>query len=344
MIIRLLACCLLLASTAFAQLKFAVSGDSRNCGDIVMPLIAADATKNGAEFYWHLGDLRAMYDFDEDIARRPNQPKPTIADYEATAWQDFIDNQIGAWGKTPFFVGIGNHELITKTRQEFIIQFADWLNSPVIQQQRLHDDPRDHAVKTYYHWIRGGVDFVYLDDASNDEFDDAQMRWFHNVLQRAVTDQQVKSVVIGMHAVLPDSLASDHSMNDWPQGTQTGRRVYSMLVDFKAQTHKPVYLLASHSHFFMQNVFNTEALRSKNAVLPGWIVGTAGAYRYKLPARASQADKAVTGIYGYLLGTASASGEVTFDFHEVKQANVTPELLHKFGQPLVDYCFQQNKQ
>src|SRR3954469_24700141 len=124
--IRILACVLLLVTAASAQLKFAVSGDSRNCGDVVMPLIAADATKNGAQFYWHLGDLRAMYDFDQDTVDRPNQPKLTIADYENMAWQDFIDNQIAPWGTTPFFLGIGNHELITKSRQDFIIQFADW--------------------------------------------------------------------------------------------------------------------------------------------------------------------------------------------------------------------------
>ena len=37
---------------------FAVSGDSRNCGDVVMPGIAAGVIQSGAIFYWHLGDLR----------------------------------------------------------------------------------------------------------------------------------------------------------------------------------------------------------------------------------------------------------------------------------------------
>jgi len=341
-LIRLLACSLLFATTAAAQLKFAVSGDSRNCGDIIMPLIAADATRNGAQFYWHLGDLRAMYDFDEDIIKRANQPKITITDYEATAWQDFIDNQISPWGPTPFFLGIGNHELITKTRQDFIVQFADWLNSPVLQQQRLRDNPRDHAVKTYFHWIRDGVDFIYLDNASSEQFDDAQMKWLGRVLQQAAADPQVKSLVAGMHAPLPDGL-DDYSMDRWSQGIDSGRKIYASLVQFKAQTHKAVYLLASHSHFYMANVFNTGALRAKNAVLPGWIVGTAGAHRYKLPPQASQADKAITGIYGYLLGTVAASGEVTFDLREVKQTDVPAAVTQKFGQPLVDFCFQRNK-
>ncbi len=63
--------------------KFAVSGDSRNCGDIVMPAIAASVLKSGANFYWHLGDFRAIYDFDEDMAPPAslglNAPHLTIA-------------------------------------------------------------------------------------------------------------------------------------------------------------------------------------------------------------------------------------------------------------------------
>jgi len=47
--------------------KFAVSGDSRNCGDIVMPAIAAGVHKSGAVFYWHLGDFRAIYTFDDPV-------------------------------------------------------------------------------------------------------------------------------------------------------------------------------------------------------------------------------------------------------------------------------------
>jgi len=46
--------------------NFAVSGDSRNCGDVVMPAIAEGVKGDHAEFYWHLGDYRAIYNFDED--------------------------------------------------------------------------------------------------------------------------------------------------------------------------------------------------------------------------------------------------------------------------------------
>src|SRR5580692_900956 len=117
---------ILMAQTARAQRpangpwRFVVSGDSRNCGDVVMPGIAELAKKDQAAFYWHLGDLRAIYNFDEDIQHQPEHlAKPlTIADYETIAWPDFIDSQIAPFGSIPFFLGIGNHETIppVKTR------------------------------------------------------------------------------------------------------------------------------------------------------------------------------------------------------------------------------------
>src|SRR5271155_2497607 len=77
-----------------ATWNFAVSGDSRNCGDVVMPAIAAGVKQTGAAFYWHLGDFRAIYDFDEDMQHQPeHREKPlTIAAYLQTAWDDFLQN------------------------------------------------------------------------------------------------------------------------------------------------------------------------------------------------------------------------------------------------------------
>ena len=61
-----------------------------------------------------------------------------------------------AWGTTPFFVGIGNHERVRpKTTEQFTAQFDDWLDTPVLRQQRLQDDPQDRLPKPYYHWIQG---------------------------------------------------------------------------------------------------------------------------------------------------------------------------------------------
>ena len=47
--------------------SFAVSGDSRNCGDFVMPAIAARVKAENDAFYWHLGDFRWMSQPDQDL-------------------------------------------------------------------------------------------------------------------------------------------------------------------------------------------------------------------------------------------------------------------------------------
>ena len=115
--------------TANAPWHFLASGDSRNCGDVVMPAIAETAKKYQAAFYWHLGDLRLTTGFDEDIAHQPEHiAKPlSVAQYEQVEWPDYIESQIAPFGSIPFFLGIGNHETVPplKTREEFLLQFAD---------------------------------------------------------------------------------------------------------------------------------------------------------------------------------------------------------------------------
>src|ERR1700674_204741 len=114
--------------------KFAVSGDSRNCGDIVMPAIASGVLSSGAEFYWHLGDFRAIYTFDEDMvppAALGLPPRPmNVSGYLNSAWPDFIAHQMVPFGELPVFLSIGNHETIPPaTRQDYLTQFADWLST-----------------------------------------------------------------------------------------------------------------------------------------------------------------------------------------------------------------------
>jgi len=86
-----------------------------------MPAIAQGAKAAGAEFYWELGDFRALYDFDQDMQGELRDGKPrklTITDYLNQAWDDFIRNQANAFAM-PVFLGIGNHELYGgKTRAD----------------------------------------------------------------------------------------------------------------------------------------------------------------------------------------------------------------------------------
>ncbi len=320
--------------------KFAVSGDSRNCGDIVMPAIAQSVRSNGAVFYWHLGDYRAINTFDEDYVRL--HPNTTIDDYLANAWPDFIDHQMKPFGDFPVFLGIGNHELATpKTRPQYIAQFADWLDKPEIRQQRLADKPDDHLVKTYYHWVERGVDFITMDNASADMFDANQMAWFQSVLAKDAKDPSIRTVVLGMHASLPDGLSAGHSMNDSAQEASSGRVVYSELVAFRNSTKKNVYVLASHSHFVLNNVYQT-ACHPRDEVLTGWIAGSAGAVWYLLPLEHAPSTVAMTDVYGYLLGTVAPDGTIAFEFRRVEESTVPASVVNEFTRQQVDWCFAHN--
>jgi hypothetical protein len=325
----------LAAQTPAGPWKFAISGDSRNCGDVVMPAIAAGVRGDSANFYWHLGDFRAIYTFDEDLEKPLN-----IIDYETTAWPDFIAHQLVPFGNLPIFLTPGNHETIPPaTRDAYLIQFADWLTAPAIRQQRLADNPQDHAIRTYYHWVDHNIDFIALDNASQNQFDDAQMKWFHSVLARDEASSAIRTVVVGMHAALPGSFGDDHSMSNWPLGQSSGREVYETLLHAQDTAHKHVYVLASHSHFFMQDVYNTPQWKGK--VIPGWIVGTAGAVRYRLPKVTPPI--AMTDVYGYLLATAHPDGAIDFQFKKLGLADLKKASPSR-PEKLLQWCVEQNKQ
>lgn len=326
--------------------KFLASGDSRNCGDVVMPGIVETARKNSAAFYWHLGDLRKTSDFDEDIQHQPEHiAKPlSITAYYAIEWTDYIESQIKPFGSIPFFLGIGNHETIPpyKTREDFLLQFADWLDSPVLRAQRLRDDPSDYRMKTYFHWIDRGVAFYYLDSATADQFDDAQVRWFERTLAKDLADPSILTIVTGMHKALPESISAGHSMNESPTGTESGRRVYGDLLRARDDAHKHVYVLASHSHYFMDGIFNTDYWKAHGGVLPGWIVGTAGAVRYALPPHSSDARIALVNTYGSLLGTVQPNGEINFEFQKLEEKDVPSSVTARYGKDFVHWCFAEN--
>ena len=330
--------------------SFAVSGDSRNCGDVVMPTIAARVIRDKASFYWHLGDLRAIYDFDQDFKQAATVQGKTlsISDYENQAWNDFIQNQITPFGSIPFYLGIGNHETISpKTRAEFITQFADWLDVPSLKEQRLKDDPKDHRLKTYYHWVRDGIDFVNLDNATRDQFDADQLKWFESLMARDQADTSIRTVVVGMHEALPESISANHSMNESAEGEQSGIRVYQDLLKLQNEGQKKIYVLASHSHFFMDGIFNTEYWRSHGGVLPGWIVGTAGAVRNPLPPAYKDAKAALTNVYGYLWATVNPPGEprgtIKFEFKQLEKENIPDDVVRRYTHPFVDECFSGNR-
>jgi hypothetical protein len=242
----------------------------------------------------------------------------------------------------PFYLGIGNHEVIPpKTEDQFTDRFKDWLTSETLNRQRLQDGEKEPLTpRAYYHWVQGGVDFIYLDNASG-SFSKGQLDWFDHTLVRDEDDKgRISSVVVGMHEALPDSIASNHSMCDDPQnaeGCVSGRHVYEALL--RLQTKKSVYVLASHSHYYMERIFDTLAPDRR---LPGWIVGTAGAVRYKLPP--NSASTARKDVYGYLLGTVKPDGAIQFEFQEIKETDVPDSVWQRFSPALVPWCFAHNSE
>lgn len=340
---------------------FAVSGDSRDCGDLIMPKIAQAIADNRqsapVEFYWHLGDLRAIYRVDCDIAKdstkggapsfqcapgRPsdNETKAMKDKYLSEAWPDFINSQIKPFEKLglPFYLGIGNHEVIApKTRDQFREQFKKWLTNTTIQEQRASDRANGIASKdgdTYFHFIWKGVDIIYLDNASiyddrdpknqDPGFSEEQLRWLDLVLKRDETNPEVKAIIVGMHAALPESVAKDHAMDRNCASFCNGKRAYDRLGVTQSRGKK-IYILASHSHYFEEYVYDTPEHNGHG--LRGWIIGTAGAEQYRPEIR-----------YGYLLVEVSSDGTVRGSFERVYR-----DSLPKGTEALASYCFDQNK-
>jgi hypothetical protein len=333
---------------------FAVSGDSRDCGDLIIPKIAASIeqarAQTPAEFYWHLGDLRALYreDCDMLLRRDPTAKCPPDAGkgtetypfslYLEDAWDDFIKNQITPFGRTPYIIGIGNHELINRPRDYFKLKFARWLDGDLISSQ-LKSDAKlgipSTPGGTFYHFVMKGVDFIYLDNADADaSFGDAQLAWLEKVLAADARDQGVKAVVVGMHAALPFSCGFRHAMDRSVKGVNTGIRAYNMLLQSQERDGKHVYVIASHSHFFAEDIYNTP--RHKGHVIPGWIVGTGGAEQY----RVRETDRI---RYGYMLVGVRGDGTISTEFKEVKRED-PPRANDATGEALADFCFNRNMQ
>ncbi len=324
--------------------RFAVSGDSRNCGDVIMAGIQAGVKRDQASFYWHLGDLRAIFEVDEDMQRMAEVSKKpyNISSYETAAWDDFIKNQIVPFGDLPFYLGIGNHETIPpKNRDQFIEQFADWLDTPQLRDQRLADNHADHRLRTYYHWIQDGIDFINLDNATLDQFDADQLKWFNSVIDHDAANSAIRTVVVGMHKALPFSISCDHSMDESGEGERSGLAVYHRLLDLQKQKH--VYVLASHTHFFMDGTFNTTYWLKNGGVLPGWIIGTAGAQHYRLPKNSTDAKAAADGVYGYLLATVRPDGTIDFVFKEIKEDDIPEEVRKTYSKDWIHKaCYVDN--
>jgi hypothetical protein len=340
---------LLLASPAApGSWYFAVAGDSRDCGDVVMPKIAATIAARQAEapvaFYWHLGDFRRVSDLDCDILKR-TQPdfdcRPEVRRYELlprdamdryldTAWDDFKTHQLEAFGELPVFLAFGNHEVYANlTREDAKRSFRKWLDQDPIHRQRRVD--REKGLPgmegdAWYHFPKNGVDFITLDNSEGTAFPPEEVRWLQRIVAADLGDPAIHAIVVGMHAALPQSTQRSHAMDASCAGYCSGRQVYDVL--WAASAAKRVSVFSSHTHTFAEDIYDT--LEHRGQVLPGWTIGTAGAEQYVRPLR-----------YGYLEVEVKPSGEVVPRFREVTRHS-PPTLEGAGAAQLLTHCFEQN--
>ena len=205
-------------------------------------------------------------------------PHLNIVSYLTKAWPDFIEHQLRPFGRLEIFLGIGNHEnIFPQTHEMYLKQFSSYVNSPRLRAQREQDQDAAGGPHTYFHWVMNdSIDFINLDNATGNAFDAAQMEWVRVRLAADGKNDSITTIVAGMHEALPGSQGASHSMCESPAGIANGREVYQLLFQLQ-QSGKKIYVLASHSHFIMDDVYRSAYWQDQ--VLPGWIVGTAGAVR-----------------------------------------------------------------
>ena len=332
------------AQAADSTWTFAVSGDSRNCGDFVMPAIAARVKAEKDAFYWHLGDFRVMSrEPDQDLASMQPAGKTLSTDeYYRIAWDDFLKYQMASFEPLPVFLGRGNHETHPPmTRDGYTQKFSSFLDRPEVAEQRKKDGTDAAPVGPWYHWTENGVDFITLDNSEKNEFSDEQLHWLRAVIDHDLAPGSgIKTIVAGAHEALPHSTGSEHAMDDWELGERTGSLAYNWFYDTQA-AGKHVYLIASHSHYYSPDVFNSPYWKQRsNRVVPGLIVGTSGARRYPLPREAHKGAK--TMVYGYVQGTVHPDGVIDFDFHELTEQDLMNAKWPNAPNDAIHECFIHN--
>lgn len=330
--------------------SFAVSGDSRDCGDLVMPKIARavlEEREPAVDLYWHLGDFRRIYDMDCDMVKRAvpgfdcrsrplgTLPDDAMGDYLDNAWPDFLQHQIRPFGALPVLLGIGNHELYGRSRDDFRKVFRPWLHQGRLHRQRVADTTGGipKVVETSYRLVHKGVDLIYLDNADEEAFTTEQLVWLTRVLKDDARNDSVRAIVVGMHESLPYSISRNHAMDASCQGLCSGQQAYDLL--YRAQNlagppekQKRVYVLSSHSHLFAENIYDTP--EHAGQVLPGWIIGTAGAVQTK---------ESIS--YGYVRIDVRPDGTLTPRFREVTRTSL-PLATGPGADSLTEFCFTEN--
>jgi hypothetical protein len=116
--------------------------------------------------------------------------------------------------------------------------------------------------------------------------------------------------------------------------------VYTWLYDAQA-AGKHVYIIASHSHYYSPGIFNTPYWKQYSShVVPGFIIGSAGARRRPLPKNADK--EAHAHIYGFLQGAVLKDGSIDFTLQELTEDDLVQARWQNAPLDAIDNCFVNN--
>ena len=148
--------------------KFVVGGDSRNCGDVIMPVVAAGANSAGASFLLAPRGLPgALHDFDEDLPRRsarsPARSRWRSSTTSAARGTTSSRASSLPFGSIPVYPAIGKPRARRSqvAPGKFLSAVRGLVQCPADPRaQRLKDNPKGPPAEVVHHWIQNGVDFI----------------------------------------------------------------------------------------------------------------------------------------------------------------------------------------
>src|SRR6202012_1232789 len=89
----------------------------------------------------------------------------------------------------------------------------------------------------------------------------------------------------------------------------------------------------------------TAAWQAKGGVLPGWLIGTAGAEHYSVPPEGKSFTTWAENEYGDAVGRVTPGGgahSIDVQFVPVKSKDLDSGATSEFGADAIDFCFSGN--
>ena len=131
-------------------------------------------------------------------------------------------------------------------------------------------------------------------------------------------------------------------MSESPRGDKSGREAYEALWHAHDAAHKHVYVLASHSHYYMDNIFETADWKDK--VLPAGSSAqpalNAISYRPKLRPRNTPRPM----FMATSIATVAPDGAASFQFQRLSLDDLHAINGSRIPEPLVRWCYENNHQ